>query len=252
MKRSKLAQFKPLAVVAVGVLVGRGAQAQNTILTFDSFPAGQGNNAIINPGFGSNASTSSAGVSVTGGGTPDISLTWGFTAVAGGGGGGGNNVEFDYYIAGPWSGAQLNNSGVNNTGAGTAAHTISLTPLPSVAVQLNSFKFHGYYNSTETFDYTWSVMDGVSTLASGNYSFTSDGTKNHLVNIGYTGGFGESLSLNILRTGGSGGAFNIAIDDFNFTEVASVPEPSAFALMATGVAGLALRARARRKQKLAD
>src|SRR5437762_7030 len=89
--------------IAVGVLLGRGAQADTT-LTFDSpRPAGQANNAAILAGFGGNAAASSAGVTVTGAGTTNITLTWGLTAVPGGGGGGGDNVEWDYYTDGVWT-----------------------------------------------------------------------------------------------------------------------------------------------------
>lgn len=241
MKRNKLFNLHSLALAAIGVFLGRGAQA-GTVLTFDTPPGGQGNNAILLTGFGSNAGASSDGVSVTAGGTPNIGLTWGFTAVAGGGGGGGNNVEWDFYNDSVWKGTQLNNSGVNNTGSGTAAHTLSFAP-SGVAVQLNSFNLHGYYNSTETFDYNWFVKDGATTLANGSYSFTSDGTKNHLVNINYTGGLGQALSLEILRTGGTGSAFNVAVDDISFAQV--VPEPGSFALLSGGIGAMLLMRRNR-------
>jgi hypothetical protein len=247
MKKNKLCRLKPILLVAVGVFLGRAAQAQNTILTFDIAPGGQANNAVILSGFGSFASSSTAGVSVSGGGTPNVGLTWGFTAVAGGGGGGGNNVEWDYYNGGVWNAVQLNNSGVNNTGSGTASHQLTFAPTGGFAVQLNSFALHGYYNSSETYDYTWSVLSGLTTLASGTYSFTSDGTGNHPININYTGGSGEVLVLDILRTGGSGSAFNIAVDNISFGQTA-VPEPGAFALAGLGSLMLLARYRSVRKK----
>src|SRR3954454_4832679 len=121
MKIRKLAGLKPVALAAMGIVLGRGAHA-DTVITFDALPSGQSSNARVLDGFGSNVTGSSAGIAVTGSATPNIGLAWGFTAIAGGGGGGGNNVEWDFYVGGVWAGAQLNNSAAGN------AHTLTFTP----------------------------------------------------------------------------------------------------------------------------
>jgi hypothetical protein len=232
MKRSKVGSFKPLAIVAVGVVLGRGAQA-DTILDFDALPPGQVNNAQILAGFGGNAGASSPGVSVSGLGTPDITLTLGSSV----GGTGGSTTRWDYYNDAVWSAGQLNGSTIGSF------HSILFTPGASAAVSLESFNFHPYYVSAETFDYNWSVLDGATVLTGGSISFNSDATKNHSVNINFTGGVGEALTLMLDRTGGSGSGQNIAVDDIAF---AQVPEPSTLALLSLGLGGLALSARRRR------
>lgn len=217
MKTRNLSRFKNLAV-AVGIVLGRGAHAE-TVLTFDVRPGGQVNNAAVLAGFGSNASASSPGVTVTGNGTPNIVLTWGVTSIPGGGGGGGNNIEWDYYVDGVWTGLQLNNSAVNNQfGTNTLPHSLTFTPVNASAVVINAFNFHGYY-SGEHYEYDWSVTAGANTLTNGSYIFDADGTKNFPVSIGCTGAPNQALTLNILRTGGGGSAFNIAVDDISFKQV---------------------------------
>ncbi len=57
MKLKKLANFRPAALIALGVFLGRGAQA-DTVLDFEAIPADQVNNNIINQTFGDNASVS--------------------------------------------------------------------------------------------------------------------------------------------------------------------------------------------------
>jgi hypothetical protein len=233
MKRSTLFRLSPTAIVAVGVFLGRGAQAE-TILTFDALPAGQPQNQQIIQTFGDNAAASSEGVSVVGTGTPNIGLTWSGSGEISG-------TRWDFYIDAVWSAGQLDGSGLG------AAHNILFTPTAGWAVRLSSFNFHPYYVSAETFDYTWSVLDGANVLASGSTSFGSDATKNHPVTIDYMGNPDQALTLSILRTGGSGGTQNIAIDDLTF---AQVPEPSTAALFAlTGLAGLGWAARRRCRRK---
>jgi hypothetical protein len=241
MKRKKLGMLRNVAITAVGLVLARGAQADTT-LTFDVLLGGQSSNARILDGFGSQVTGSSSGVTVSGADTSHIGLLWGFTAIAGGGGGGGNNIEWDYYIGGPWQGTQLNNSAIGNE------HTLTFAPTGGYAVTLNSFNFHPYYNngSAEHFDYTISIMDGATTLASQTISFDSDAQKDHPVVFDYTGAAGETLSLSVLRTGGNGNAFDIAADDFKFGELAPVPEPGTLALLSAGAIGLGLTRRRRR------
>src|SRR5690349_10683520 len=115
MKIKKPRYLRP-AMVAFGVFLGRGAQA-DTVLDFDAAPpVGQGNNAVMQQFFGDNPSASSAGVTVTGFGTPNIGLTWG--------GIGFNDTRWDYYNDGGsvWSAGQLNNSALGT------AHKLTFTP----------------------------------------------------------------------------------------------------------------------------
>jgi len=72
------------------------------------------------------------------------------------------------------------------------------------------------------------VLDGSTVLTNGSIIFSSDATKNHPVNINYTGNVGEALTLRLDRTGGTGDGQNIAVDDVRF---AQVPEPSTLALL---------------------
>ena len=79
MKIKKMAKFRPVALAALGVFLGRGAQA-DTILDFDIIPVDQQNNSPVNQTFGDNATNSSDGITVSGFGTPNIGLTWGGAA----------------------------------------------------------------------------------------------------------------------------------------------------------------------------
>jgi hypothetical protein len=206
MKRSKLANMKWVAATAVGVALGRGAQA-DTILTFDTQPQGQGNNAAIQQTFGDNVSAPRAGIDVVGFGTPDIGVTWDATSPG----------RWDYYIDAVWSAGQLDGSNVGIT------HTLLFTPTATTQVSLKSFNFHPYYNNGLDYAYDWSVTDGVNTLASGSVTFPCDAAKSHPVDINYTGSIGLPLTLRITRTGGSDGSQNIAVDDIRF---AQLPEPT--------------------------
>ena len=205
MKRSLFNNLRPVALAAGGVFLGRGACA-DTILTFDARPAGQGNNAQILPSFGGNAADSSAGVLVSGIGTPDIGLTWRATG-----------GRWDYYIDSVWSAAQLDSSGVGDF------HEIVFTPGATTAAILKSFNFHPYYDNGLDYSYDWSVLDGSNVLTNGSLTFPCDATKNHPVTISYQGNPGQILILHIERTGGSDGTQNIAVDDITF---AQFPEPT--------------------------
>jgi hypothetical protein len=206
MKKSLMHKLKPIALATAGVFLGRGATA-DTILTFDTRPAGQNNNAQILDTFGDNAGASSAGVSVVGPGTPAIGLDWQTTA-----------GRWDYYIDSVWSGAQLDGSNLG------VAHEIVFTPSPAAAVMINSFNFHPYYDNGLGFSYDWSVLSSSSeVLTNGTIAFTSDATKNHPVSIHYKGALGEALTLHIERIAGPDDTLedssqNIAVDDISFAQ----------------------------------
>src|SRR5437764_5343097 len=82
MKIKKLRNLRPVALVALGVFLGRAAQADTT-LDFDSDASlctpPQAENPNAPPGitdFGNFAAASSGGVTVSGFGTPNIRLGW--------------------------------------------------------------------------------------------------------------------------------------------------------------------------------
>lgn len=208
MKRSLLRNLKPIAVTAVGVFLARAASA-DTILSFNTRPAGQANNVVIIDGFGSNATNSSAGVQVVGTGTPNITLTWQS-----------DFGRWDYYTDAVWTAGQLDGSGVGTS------HEVVFTPTPTVPVIIRSFNFHPYYNSADDYAYDWSVRNaGGTALTNGSIAFPCDATKNHPVNINYAGGSGQALTLHIERTGGSDSSGNIAVDDITFAQAAELLPP---------------------------
>ena len=230
MKIKKLRHLRPVALVAMGVFLGRAAQA-NTTLDFDSAAAActppQVNNPNAAPGitdFGNFAAASSGGVTVSGGfGTPNIGLTWGGTPSP--------DTRWEYYNDGGsvWSAVQLQSSTVGST------EKITFAPNnPAASVVIKSFNLHGYYLSSERFTYNVSVVSG-GTVVSGptTFSFLSDGTKNHNVAINYTGAPGQTLKLRLSRVASTlGGAevegdpFDIAVDDIVFAQTPATTFPA--------------------------
>lgn len=234
--------FPSCPAILASLLLFALRSSADTVLDFQTITPPQFHNAPIPQSFGDNASSSSAGIVVTGIGTPDIDLTWSAT----------NNpanantpsTRWDYYSIGGsedfWRLAQLNQSKVGDY------HDLKFTPANSAKVVLKSFNFHGYYgvfvvnttNVQERFTYTWRVLDGnsLSQLASGNISFLSDATKNHPVNINYTGANGQSLILRLDRTASTlnqsgdpveveGDPADIGIDDITFSEETANANP---------------------------
>jgi len=227
MKIRKLAKYHPVALAALGVFFGRGAQA-DTILDFDSVPPDQ----LVNspPGvlqsFGDNAAASSEGVTVTGFGTPNIGLSWGVI-------GGDGDTRWDYYNDGSFW--MLGQTQGPDTGA---THTLTFSPNNvSVGVVIKSFNFFPYYTFDiwgERFTYDISVLDGA-TVVSGpiHTSFQSDGTKNHPVNINYTGTAGHTLELRIAKVTSQlapgeieGGGYDIGVDDITFAQLPATTFPA--------------------------
>jgi hypothetical protein len=230
MKMKKLGNFRPVALVAIGVFLGRGAHADTT-LTFDSDAASctppQQQNPNAPPGitnFGSYAAASSGGVTVSGFGTPNIGLAWGGSPSP--------DTRWEYYNtpATPWAGVvQLQGSSVGST------ELLSFIPnSASASAVIKSFRFDAYYNSNERFTYSVSVTSGTNVLSGPTtVSFLSDGTKNHPVNINYTGAPGQTLKLRIARVASTLGAgeiegnqYNNAIDDIAFAQTPATTFPA--------------------------
>jgi hypothetical protein len=207
MKRNKLANLKWAAATAVGVALGRGAQA-DTILNFDARSPNQQQNEAVRQTFGDNVAATGTGVEVIGFATPDIGLTW-FAA--------GTDARWDYYIDAVWSAGQLNNAIIGNT------YDLTFTPSPTKAVVIKSFNFHPYYNDGTDYEMSWAVLAGATVLTNGSISFPADATKNHPVSINYSGAPSQELILQIQRTGGSGRDDSMAVDDIRF---AQLPEPT--------------------------
>jgi len=227
MKIKRHSKVYPSALAALGVFLGRGAQA-DTILNFDTVPPDQPVNAApgILQSFGDNAAASSDGIAVVGFGTPNIGLTWGAI--------GGPDTRWDYYNDGGvvWSAAQNQDSYVGK------AHTITFSPNSTqVGVVIKSFNFHPYYlfaTTGERFTYDVTVLDGA-TVVSGpiHTSFQTDATKNHPISINYTGAVAHTLELRISRVASTlatgeveGDGYDIAVDDITFAQLPATAFPA--------------------------
>jgi len=224
MKIKKLSLLRYGGLVAFGVFLGRGAQADTT-LDFNTQPPDQLQNAALNQTFGDYAAVSSNGVTVSGFGTPNIGLTWSAF-------GGDALTEWEYYLGGPWASAQLNNSYIG------ATFRLTFVPNnPSAAAVIKSFNFFPYYVSNETYAYNVRVLAG-STVVSGptHISFKSDAAADHKVSFNYTGAAGQTLKLEITRVactpgelGGSGvegSEGDIAVDDIIFAQTPTTAFPA--------------------------
>jgi len=209
MKMKRLTNLRPVAFAALGVFLGRGAQAE-TILDFDIRPPGQNNNAAILQTFGDNAVASGDGVTVTGFGTPNIGLTWQATG-----------GRWDFYLDSVWSAGQLDSSQVGDR------HEIVFAPnSPQASVVIKSFNFHPYYVSNERYTYDVSIVAGTNVLSGPtNVTFIAESTKIP-VSISHTGSIGQALTLRFDRIAstlgigeieGAGG--NIAVDDITFAQL---------------------------------
>jgi len=231
-----------VAPIAIGVFLGRGAHADTTI-TFDCTAVAnhavladcippQINNPNAPPGitnYGNFAAASSPGIAVSGFGTPNIGLTWGSDNFP--------TTSWEYYNtsgslwgdgAGGSGVVQLANSRVGST------EELTFTPNnPSAGVVVKSFDFFAYYNSNERFTYNVRVVSGTNVLSSQTVSFLSDGTKNHPVNINYTGAPEQTLKLQLRRVASTlsageveGNEYNNAIDDIAFAQTPATTFPA--------------------------
>jgi hypothetical protein len=230
------------ALIAVGVFLGRGAHADTT-LTFDCTPvSGKGtiltdcippqiNNPNSPPGitnYGNFAAASSPGIAVSGFGTPNIGLTWGSDNFP--------TTRWEYYNT---SGTVWGDGGsgvvqLQDSFVGSTEELTFVPNNPSASVVVKSFNFDAYYNSSERFTYKVSVVSGTNVLSGPTtVSFLSDGTKNHPVNINYTGAPGQTLKLKLLRVASTLGAgeiegneYNNAVDDIAFAQTPATTFPA--------------------------
>jgi hypothetical protein len=227
MKTMKLKSLRMGALIALGVFLGRGAQADTT-LNWASLPPGQVDNcngacAGTLQGFGSDAAASSAGVAVTGFGTPNIGLIWGAIGLS--------DTQWDYYLnwlTDPGAG-QLNDSAVG------CIHELSFAPNSgSASAVIESFNFFPYYLDTERFTYDVSILAGTNVVDGPFfYTFLSDATNDHPVVLDYTGAPGEKLKLRITRLASTlgpgeveGGGYNIAVDTMQFAQLPATAFPA--------------------------
>jgi len=251
-KIKKLRGLRTAALIAFGVFLGRGAQADTVLLTVPnttptaSDPDGaQNNKSLINQGFGSYAAASSDAITVNGFGTPNIGLYWnqqqgpigmsqpGYPPTQIDGPALLGDTQWHYYnTAGSvWLGvAQIRDSDIGCL--------FELTFIPNSAsarVVVESFNFFPYYNSAETYAYNWSLVApgpvGPTGLTNGSISFTADASTNHPVNIDYTGAPGQTLELILVRTGGmddptkGSSTYNIAVTDIAFAQTPATTLP---------------------------
>jgi hypothetical protein len=232
--------LRPAGLIALGVFLGRGAQADTT-LDFDASAASctppQVENPNAPPGitnFGNFAVASSGGVTVSGGfGTPNIGLVWGGTPSP--------DTRWEYYNDGGyrWAGVQLQGSDI-----GTTEKLTFVPNSASARVVVKSFNFHPYYfftgtgggmlESNERFTFDVSVTSGTNVLfGPAHFTFRTDATKNHPVGINYTGAPGQTLKLNIKRVASvlsadesEGNPFDIAVDDIAFAQTPATAFPA--------------------------
>jgi hypothetical protein len=253
MKKKTLGILRPAALIALGVFLGRSAQADTVLCTVPntsptaSDPDGeQSNKSLINQGFGSYAAASSSAITVAGFGTPNIGLYWnqqqgpiglsqpGYPPTQIKGGNVLGDTQWHYYnvAATVWLGVvQMRDSDIGDP------FEITFIPnSPSAGVVVESFNFFPYYNSAETYAYNWSLVApgpvGPTVLTNGSISFTADATTNHPVNINYTGAPGQTLELILVRTGGtddpslgSASAYDIAVTDIAFAQTPATTFP---------------------------
>lgn len=202
-----------------GLALAQSLQAA-TLLT----GSGLANNTLIPTDHGSNAA-----------GTPDIALSW---TVAGSPG------RWDAYNGWPGGDQVYQVDGPGSGYVGTV-YNIAFTPASAtIAVLLGSIDLNDWAGpanpALQNTTLDWTVTGSISgLLGSGTGLVVSDGTVQAL-NFGIQGAGGETLTLAITPTGGSGSYF--AVDNLSFDQVA-VPEPSGVVLAAAGLGAMALRRR---------
>ena len=180
-----------------------------TVLTFDGVASG----TVITNGFGGYATASSTGLTVTSNGTPAINLLWAAT--------GGAGTDWEFYNDSVWSAAQLHSCDVGDY------YDLHFAPTNGDSVTINSFDFDGYYSDNERFTFGMEIWDNGTLLTNWTYTFLSDGTANHHVNVNFTGQPGHELVLSFNRNASTlgsgeieGDPADIAVDNISFSQTA--------------------------------
>ncbi len=200
---------------------------------------GGGTNATISDDFGDGVTASSSAFTVSGGGTPNIDLTW--SAVkhlkvdA-------TQWEFHNWAPSTTAGGgvlQLNGSGGSSTGNADPfirndVHQITVTPDGGYGVVVTSFNLTGDTNG-DTYQYNWRLVrkKDAAVVASGktvkwttNGALQFDGAPR--INVNYTGASGEELMLELAQSiGSTGNDTNSAMDNLVFSQTTPPYNPSA-------------------------
>jgi len=225
---------RPFAVVLCGIAMTAATNGHaETTINFDG--AGLSQNTDIPQTYGDFVSGSGAGISTSMGssvvGTPNIDLTWGSGVEHSvdwynGWDGRGAVAQVDYNISSPIS--------------------ITFTPSETWGVLINSFDLDAWAGGGEM-NVAWSISDAFGTLASSTWSRNTGGRDNVLTGLNANDiHAGQAVTLTFEGLSGAGSYFGM--DNLSFDQIAAtVPEPSAFALIAIG--GMLGAARRLRRQK---
>ena len=219
--RGNVAKLAALGGAGLGLVCGAKA---DTTITFGGFTT---DNLSIGGilGYGDNVNASSLDYTVSGLGTPDITLDWVGT--------------WDTYTS--WDGR--GNVGQSDFNGGPNV-SILFTPSAAFAVRLGSFHLDEWAGGGDA-SVTWSITGlNSGSLASGVWTMSNAGGRT-LITPGISGQLGEGLILNLQLNSGS--PSYLALDNLTF---AQVPEPSTLALGALGAA-TALGAAAMRRRRRA-
>jgi hypothetical protein len=229
-KKTRPNGLKAVGLGVVGLTALHSANA-TTPITFGSF-SNNNTNIFDIPGYGSDVSANSADYTVSPGasgitGTPNIALTWGvgyqtYTDWDGRG----NVAQTDFNVS-----PQIN---------------LTLTPSGGAGVLVNSFDMDAWSGAGDpNMNVSWSVFDGLGTLASGVWTRTTGGRDTILtgLNAGSVRA-GEAVTLRL--THNSGSPSYIALDNLTFDQIQPIPEPS---ILAMSVLGLGLGAAAMRRRR---
>lgn len=199
-------RFQFSILFCLALIFGLVSQTQATILTFE----GNGTNINIPSDFGSNVSVGSAGIDVSNGATPNITLSWSTTAPDG----------WEFYDDSEWQGAaQMDDFEPGIT------FDILFTPDNGYSVTVSSFVFDDYVGySTGNTRFEWALYENDengNVIASGT-DRTADGQ-----NLTVITGMIEFASPVLLRmTGGFDNSNedgeDAALDNITFTQQSAI------------------------------